>query len=128
MSPPLPLTVHRELTMSRQARGAREADAQRRAVKELVNALSAPAVRMHPGLAPWQIRQLRVHLDENIGAKITTESLARIAHLSPSHFSRAFSVSFGESPHRYLLQRRMERSQNLMLTTTAAIADIALDF
>jgi AraC-like DNA-binding protein len=145
MSEPFPLTVRRPLDAKPRQRGS-ETAAQRRAVKELVSALTSglfeprrreagvPAEqrpqsisRPHPGLAPWQIRQLRQHLDSNIGSKITTQTLASIARLSPSHFSRAFSVSFGDSPHRYLLQRRMERSQDLMLSTDAAIADIALD-
>jgi transcriptional regulator GlxA family with amidase domain len=145
MSPHLQITVHRESKPSRLEIGC-EADAQRQIGKQLVKALTggffepragklrpptqqdpAPTARSHPALSPWQIRQLRLHLESNIGAKITTQSLARIARLSPSHFSRAFTVSFGNSPHRYLLQRRMERSQELMLTTTAPIVDIALD-
>jgi AraC family transcriptional regulator len=130
MSTSLSLTVHRPLSSARPVVSGREGEPQRRVVKEFVSTLAVAAgtaPRAHPGLAPWQIRQLRLHLHSNLGSKITTHGLADIVRLSPSHFSRAFTVSFGNSPHRYLLQRRMERSQDLMLTTTAAIADIALD-
>jgi AraC family transcriptional regulator len=79
------------------------------------------------GLAPWQIRKVRMHLETNLGAKISTQDLATIAGLSPFHFSRAFRDSFGDSPHSYLLRRRIEQSQGLMLTTRASLADIALE-
>jgi AraC family transcriptional regulator len=79
------------------------------------------------GLAPWQIRKVRMHLESNLGAKISTQDLASIAGLSPFHFSRAFRDSFGDSPHSYLLRRRIEQSQGLMLTTRASLADIALE-
>jgi AraC-like DNA-binding protein len=79
------------------------------------------------GLAPWQIRKVRMHLESNLGARISTQDLASIAGLSPFHFSRAFRDSFGDSPHRYLLRRRIEHSQGLMLTTKASLADIALE-
>jgi AraC family transcriptional regulator len=78
------------------------------------------------GLAPWQIRKVRMHLESNLSAKMSTQDLASIAGLSPFHFSRAFRDSFGDSPHRYLLRRRIEHSQGLMLTTKASLADIAL--
>jgi AraC family transcriptional regulator len=79
------------------------------------------------GLAPWQIRKVRTHLESNLSAKISTQDLASIAGLSPFHFSRAFRDSFGDSPHHYLLRRRIEHSQGLMLTTKASLADIALE-
>jgi AraC family transcriptional regulator len=79
------------------------------------------------GLAPWQIREVKIHIASNLGAGIRTQDLATIAGLSPFHFSRAFRDSFGDSPHSYLLRRRIERSQGLMLTTNATLADIALD-
>jgi AraC family transcriptional regulator len=87
---------------------------------------SAKAVT-RSGLAPWQIRKVRMHLESNLGAKMSTQDLASIAGLSPFHFSRAFRDSFGDSPHRYLLRRRIEHSQGLMLTTKASLADIALE-
>jgi AraC-like DNA-binding protein len=78
------------------------------------------------GLAPWQIRKVKIHLESNLAGKILTQDLASIAGLSPFHFSRAFRDSFGDSPHRYILRRRIEHSQGLMLSTKASLADIAL--
>ena len=50
--------------------------------------------------------------------------LARAAHLSPAHFSREFRRTFGETPHQYLLTRRLERAAALLRNTDWAVADI----
>ena len=50
--------------------------------------------------------------------------LARAAGLSRAHFSREFRRAFGESPHQYLLTRRLERAAALLRTTDRSVADI----
>jgi AraC-like DNA-binding protein len=50
--------------------------------------------------------------------------LARAAGLSRAHFSREFRRTFGESPHAYLLTRRLERAAALLRTTDRTVADI----
>ncbi|MBA3841554.1 MAG: helix-turn-helix transcriptional regulator [Actinobacteria bacterium] len=52
--------------------------------------------------------------------------LARAAHLSVAHFSREFRRVFGETPHQYLLTRRLERAAALLRTTDRSVADICL--
>jgi AraC-like DNA-binding protein len=52
------------------------------------------------------------------------DDLARAAGLSRAHFSREFRRAFGESPHAYLLTRRLERAAALLRTTDRSIADI----
>jgi AraC-like DNA-binding protein len=54
------------------------------------------------------------------------KALARAARLSPAHFSREFRREFGESPHRYLLTRRLERAAALLRTTDRSVTDICL--
>jgi AraC-like DNA-binding protein len=54
------------------------------------------------------------------------EDLARAAGLSRAHFSREFRRAFGESPHAYLLTRRLERAAALLRTTDRSVADICL--
>jgi AraC-like DNA-binding protein len=78
-------------------------------------------------LAPWQIRRVTTHIDTNLHASITTKDLAALAKLSSFHFCRAFKDSFGESPHSYVMRRRVERAQGLMLTTDAPLGQIAAD-
>src|SRR5450432_2212530 len=55
---------------------------------------------------------------------LTVGDLAAAAGLSPSHFSRRFRATFGESPHQYLLTRRLERAASLLRTTDRAVPDI----
>lgn len=52
--------------------------------------------------------------------------LARAAGLSPAHFSREFRKTFGESPHVYLLTRRLERAAALLRSTDRSVADICM--
>jgi AraC family transcriptional regulator len=87
---------------------------------------ASTAIPMRSGLAPWQMRKAKMHIELNLGGKVSTQDLAAIAGLSPFHFSRAFRNSFGDSPHRYLLRRRIECAQGLMLRTKDSLADIAL--
>jgi AraC-like DNA-binding protein len=54
------------------------------------------------------------------------DDLARAAGLSRAHFSREFRAAFGESPHSYLLTRRMERAAALLRTTDRSVADVCL--
>ena len=54
------------------------------------------------------------------------EDLARVAGLSRAHFSREFRSAFGESPHAYLLTRRLERAAALLRTTDRSVADICM--
>jgi AraC-like DNA-binding protein len=53
-------------------------------------------------------------------------TLARAAHVSPAHFAREFRRAFGETPHRYLLTRRLERAAALLRNTDRSVADICL--
>ena len=55
---------------------------------------------------------------------LTIADLAGAARLSPAHFSRQFRQAFGESPHRYLMTRRLERAAALLRTTDRSVADI----
>ena len=53
-------------------------------------------------------------------------TLARAAHVSPAHFTREFRRAFGETPHRYLLTRRLERAAALLRNTDRSVADICM--
>src|SRR5262245_15970024 len=52
--------------------------------------------------------------------------MAATAHVSPRHFSRSFRRIFGETPHQYLLSRRLERARHLLRTTDDSVAEICL--
>jgi AraC-like DNA-binding protein len=59
--------------------------------------------------------------------RLGVDDLADAAGLSRAHFSREFKQAFGESPHSYLLTRRLERAAALLRTTDRSVAEICLD-
>jgi AraC-like DNA-binding protein len=58
---------------------------------------------------------------------LTVADLAREAGLSPAHFSREFKRTFGETPHQYLLTRRLERAAALLRNTDRSVTEICFD-
>jgi AraC family transcriptional regulator len=85
------------------------------------------AIRIRGGLAPWQIRQVTTYIESHLDTTIRTKDLAALVRLSSFHFCRAFRESFDDSPHGYLMRRRVERAQGLMLTTSAPLGQIAAE-
>src|SRR5438128_8973455 len=65
-------------------------------------------------------------IDARYREPLDVRALARAAHLSPAHFSREFRRAFGETPHQYLLTRRMERAAALLRNTDRTVADVCL--
>jgi AraC-like DNA-binding protein len=65
-------------------------------------------------------------IDARYREPLDVPTLARAAHLSPAHFSREFRRAFGETPHQYLLTRRLERAAALLRNTDHSVADICL--
>ena len=65
--------------------------------------------------------------DARFREQLDVPALARAAYLSPAHFSREFRRAFGETPHQYLLTRRLERAAALLRTTDRSVAEICLD-
>jgi AraC-like DNA-binding protein len=88
---------------------------------------AAGALQVRGGLAPWQIHRLTAYIVAHLNTTLRTRDLATLVRLSPFHFCRAFRDSMGESPHGYVMRRRMERAQGLMLSTDASLAQIAVD-
>ena len=64
--------------------------------------------------------------DARYAEPLEVADMARRARLSPAHFSREFRRVFGESPHQYLLTRRLERAAALLRTTDRSVAEICI--
>ena len=79
------------------------------------------------GLAPWQAKRVVAYIESNIDIGIRVADLAGIVQFSVSHFSRAFKVSFGQSPLAYVKLRRIRYAQVKMLKTREPLVRVALD-
>jgi AraC-like DNA-binding protein len=64
--------------------------------------------------------------DSRYAERLTVDDLARAAGLCRAHFSREFRRAFGETPHGYLLTRRLERAAALLRSTDRSVADICM--
>ncbi len=76
---------------------------------------------VHPARHLLRARDLA---DARYRDPLDVAALARAAHLSPAHFSREFRRTFGETPHQYLLTRRLERAAALLRNTDRSVADV----
>ncbi|MCK9868626.1 helix-turn-helix transcriptional regulator [Nocardiopsis dassonvillei] len=73
-----------------------------------------------------RLLRARDAMDRRFAEPLDVPGLARVALMSPAHFSRSFRAVFGETPHRYLQRRRMERAMALLRETDRSVTDIAL--
>jgi AraC family transcriptional regulator len=77
-------------------------------------------------LLAWQARKVRDYVDSHITGPILVADLCALVQRSAAHFSRSFKYTFGESPHSFVVRRRVELAAQFMLTTDASLSDIAL--
>jgi AraC-like DNA-binding protein len=77
-------------------------------------------------LLAWQARKVRDYIDSHIGGPILVADLCALIDRSEAHFSRSFKRTFGESPHAFVIWRRLELAARYMLQTDASLSDIAL--
>jgi len=66
-------------------------------------------------------------MDRDFARPLDIPTLARITHTSEAHFIRTFRATFGETPHRYLQRRRVERAMFLLRETNLSVTEICLD-
>jgi AraC family transcriptional regulator len=85
------------------------------------------SLALRGGLAPWQVKRVATYIESNIHSRLRVPELARFVQLSPSHFSRTFRESFGETPFAYVTRQRIRRAQVTMLSSADTLSQIALD-
>jgi transcriptional regulator GlxA family with amidase domain len=74
-----------------------------------------------------RLLRARDAMDRGYAQPLDVPSLARVAHVSAAHFSRSFRETFGETPHRYLQRRRIERAMFLLWHTDRSVTEICFD-
>jgi AraC family transcriptional regulator len=84
------------------------------------------AIPPRGGLTRPQAKRVLEYIESNLDGEVTLRELANIAGLSAYHFARAFKMTMGVTPHRYVLERRVERAKALLRSTRTTLVDIGL--
>jgi AraC-like DNA-binding protein len=74
-----------------------------------------------------RLLRARDAMDRTYAEPLDVRAIAEVAHMSEAHFIRSFKLAFGETPHRYLQRRRVERAMFMLRETTRSITDICFD-
>jgi AraC-like DNA-binding protein len=72
------------------------------------------------------LRRAKDRIDRDFAEPLDVRALAREAHASRAHFVRSFKKAFGETPHQYLLRRRIERAKELLRNTPLSVTEVSL--
>jgi AraC family transcriptional regulator len=78
------------------------------------------------GLANWAQQIVSAYIEERLAERLPITALARLVRLSPYHFCKAFKQSFGIPPHRYQINRRIDRAKSLLAEPAVSVTDIGL--
>ncbi len=74
-----------------------------------------------------RLLRARDTMDRTYSQPLDISALARVAYVSEAHFIRTFRATFGETPHRYLQRRRVERAMFLLRDTGRSVTDVCMD-
>jgi AraC-like DNA-binding protein len=74
-----------------------------------------------------RLRRVRDRIDREYAQPLDVEALARDAHMSSGHFSRAFRSAYGESPYSYLMTRRIERAMALLRRGDLSVTEVCFE-
>ena len=88
--------------------------------------LKESAAQFRGGLSTAQMRRAKELLEANLDGSIALRQVAEACGLSTSHFTRAFKETFRKPPHRWLIERRIDRARDLMTNSSLSLAEIAV--
>jgi AraC family transcriptional regulator len=104
----------------------RDPQAARELMSRASQMLEAEVRRLTRDQQTWQVRTASDFIDRNSDRNLQVRDVAAAVRLSPSYFSHAFKESFGQSAKSYIIERRISRAKQLMLSTRDSLAQIAL--
>ena len=74
-----------------------------------------------------RLRRARDTMDRDYASPLDVPALARVALMSPGHFSRSFREAYGETPYNYLMTRRIERAKALLRRGDLSVTDVCFE-
>ena len=78
------------------------------------------------GLVKWRLMRVQKYIEEQLAERISLADLARSAGLSRMHFAAQFRAATGMRPHEYLVRQRIQKAQEMLLTTSTPLVEVAL--
>ena len=72
------------------------------------------------------MRRLIEYIEGNLEGNLSLEAMGAEVEISPLYLARAFKIAIGQSPHQYVISRRIERAKELLRNTDMAVVDVAL--
>jgi AraC-like DNA-binding protein len=72
------------------------------------------------------LRRARDLVDQRYAEPLDLDALASVAHVSKYHFARSFAETYGETPMRYLVERRIERAQDLLRSANLTVTEVCM--
>jgi AraC-like DNA-binding protein len=119
-------TKELEIANAELGRALRQIDTLRDDLQRENVVLREQAAGARGGLAPWQLRRAEALMSQNLSVQVPLERVADECGLSVRHMARAFRQSTGVPPHRWLLDRRVERAKELLPDSKLSLSDVAL--
>jgi len=77
-------------------------------------------------LPRWRLNKVSEYVSAHMGEDITLDKMAAVANLSRRHFARCFTLEIGQTPYRWLLERRLDRAKDLLTSTDDTLSDISV--
>ncbi|MBW4502751.1 MAG: AraC family transcriptional regulator [Scytonema hyalinum WJT4-NPBG1] len=93
-------------------------------LRNYTGAVEKPTLDDSP-LDALKLNQVKDFIEERLAEDLSIADMAAVVHMSQFHFARAFKTATGQSPHRYLTQRRMEQAKVLLFVTRLSVAEVA---
>ena len=79
------------------------------------------------GLPPHKLKAVKVFIEDHLAEQLSLEVIAKAVHICPSHFTALFKKSTNQSPHQYLMERRIEKAKSLLINAKMPIAEVAFN-
>ena len=86
----------------------------------------APRLQISQTISGHKMRRVIEYIEENLDSDLSLEAMGAEVNLSPIYLARAFKAAVGQSPHQYVLARRVERAKELLRNTEMNVVDVAL--
>jgi AraC-like DNA-binding protein len=95
-------------------------------VSRLLDCSRAGETTAARGLVKWRLKRVQDYIEEQLAERLSLADLARSAGLSRMHFAAQFRAATGMRPHEYLVRRRIQKAQEMLLTTSTPLVEVAL--